>query len=154
MSMSFLCLCDRKIQSWDKARGPETIIPRTDSSWRLLMAAPRGGSGRHGSGTHMNISSAREQQPYVELYTENIKVSGVRRQTWCCSARRSWSGARRAQHLGGQDGITTFRTTMHGVGDLDAMTKVGRNGRPTAAAAGSTRPSLPTGTKLDDAVSI
>jgi hypothetical protein len=31
--------------------------------------------------THMNTSSAPEQQPYVELYTENIKVSGVRRQT-------------------------------------------------------------------------
>jgi hypothetical protein len=58
------------------------------------------------------------------------------------------------KHLGGQDDITTFRMTMHGVGDLDATTKVGRNGRPTAAAAGSTRPSPLTGTKLDDAVSI
>ena len=63
-------------------------------------------------------------------------------------------GVRRAQHLGGQDGITTFRKTLHGVSDLDAMTKVGRNGRPTAAAAGSTRPSPLTGTKLDDVVSI
>ena len=44
MSTSFLCLCDLEIQSCDceKARGPETIIPSTDSSRRLLVVAADG----------------------------------------------------------------------------------------------------------------